>query len=155
MNFNAVIGTIGVGIILIAYFLNNFSFIKRNGNLYFVLNIVGASIACYTSVCIDYIPFVILEGTWALISIMVYAFVIHARFVPSLRGKWVFNLMSMFAFMSILFTYYGVNFHLVGLHSYASGEAKSLSWIWYSLVAITLIGLVTYPNYRKHYKKKK
>jgi ABC-type transport system involved in cytochrome c biogenesis permease subunit len=52
------------------------------------------------------------KETWALISIMVYAFVIHSRFVPALRGKWMFNLMSMFAFVAILFTYYGVNFHL-------------------------------------------
>ncbi|WP_369615910.1 cytochrome c biogenesis protein CcsA [Flavobacterium sp. CFS9] len=95
------------------------------------------------------------KETWALISIMVYAFVIHARFVPALRGKWIFNLMSMFAFVSILFTYYGVNFHLVGLHSYATGEAHSLSWIWYSLGTITLIGAITYPKYRKHYKSKK
>ncbi|MCC9065255.1 cytochrome c biogenesis protein CcsA [Flavobacterium piscisymbiosum] len=95
------------------------------------------------------------KETWALISIMVYAFVIHARFVPALRGQWFFNLMSMFAFVSILFTYYGVNFHLVGLHSYASGEAHSLSWIWYSLGTIALIGIVTYPKYRKYYKKKK
>ena len=93
------------------------------------------------------------KETWALISIMVYAFVIHARFVPSLRGKWVFNLMSLFAFLSILFTYYGVNFHLVGLHSYASGEAKSFNWIWYSLGAFSLIGLLTYPKYKKYYKK--
>lgn len=93
------------------------------------------------------------KETWALISIMVYAFVIHARFVPSLRGKWVFNLMSMFAFVSILFTYYGVNFHLVGLHSYASGEAKSLDWIWYSLGTIALFGAISYPKYRKYYKK--
>jgi cytochrome c-type biogenesis protein CcsB len=93
------------------------------------------------------------KETWALISIMVYAFVIHARFVPSLRGKWIFNLMSMFAFISILFTYYGVNFHLVGLHSYASGEAHSLSWIWYSIGVITLFGAVSYPKYKKYYKK--
>ena len=93
------------------------------------------------------------KETWALISIMIYAFVIHARFVPSLRGKWIFNLMSMFAFISILFTYYGVNFHLVGLHSYASGEAHSLSWIWYSLGTISFIGAITYPKYRKYYKK--
>jgi len=93
------------------------------------------------------------KETWALISIMVYAFVIHARFVPSLRGKWVFNLMSMFAFISILFTYYGVNFHLVGLHSYASGEAHSLNWIWYSLGVITLFGAISYPKYKKYYKK--
>ena len=93
------------------------------------------------------------KETWALISIMVYAFVIHSRFVPALRGKWVFNLMSIFAFVSILFTYFGVNFHLVGLHSYASGEAKSLSWIWQSLLAITILGAITYPKYRKYYKK--
>lgn len=93
------------------------------------------------------------KETWALISIMVYAFVIHARFVPALRNKWLFNLMAMYAFVSILFTYYGVNFHLVGLHSYASGEAKSLSWIWLTLGGITLIGALAYPKYRKHYKK--
>jgi cytochrome c-type biogenesis protein CcsB len=93
------------------------------------------------------------KETWALISIFVYAFVIHARFVPALRGKWIFNLMSMFAFVSILFTYYGVNFHLVGLHSYASGEAKSLSWIWEIFGGITLLGAITYPKYRKYYKK--
>ncbi len=94
------------------------------------------------------------KETWALISIMVYAFVIHSRFVPALRGKWVFNLMSIFAFLSILFTYFGVNFHLVGLHSYASGEAKSLSWIWQSLLAISFLGAITYPKARKYYMKK-
>jgi cytochrome c-type biogenesis protein CcsB len=93
------------------------------------------------------------KETWALISIMVYAFVIHARFVPALRGKWIYNLMSVAAFLSILFTYFGVNFHLVGLHSYASGEAHSLNWIWYSLVAIAVIGALTYPKSKKYYKK--
>jgi hypothetical protein len=53
----------------------------------------------------------------------------------------------MFAFVAILFTYYGV-FHLVGLHSYASGEAHSLSWIWYSLGTISVIGAITYPKYK-------
>jgi cytochrome c-type biogenesis protein CcsB len=93
------------------------------------------------------------KETWALISIMVYAFVIHARFVPALRGKWIFNIMSMFAFISILFTYYGVNFHLSGLHSYASGEASSLSWIWQSAGSISFLGLVSYFNYRIYFKK--
>jgi cytochrome c-type biogenesis protein CcsB len=93
------------------------------------------------------------KETWALISIMVYAFVIHARFVPALRGKWIYNLMSVTAFLSILFTYFGVNFHLVGLHSYASGEAHSLNWIWYSLGSIAVIGAITYPKARKYYKK--
>ena len=91
------------------------------------------------------------KETWALISIMVYAFVIHSRYVPALRGKWIFSLFSVAAFLSILFTYFGVNFHLVGLHSYASGEAHSLNWIWYSLVAIILLGAITYPKAKKFY----
>lgn len=70
MSYNDIIGSIGVLIILIAYFLNNFSIIKQNGNLYFFLNIIGASIACYTSYLINYIPFVILEGSWAIISVI-------------------------------------------------------------------------------------
>lgn len=94
------------------------------------------------------------KETWALISIMIYAFVIHMRFVPSMRNKFLFNLVSMYAFLSILFTYYGVNFHLVGLHSYASGEAKSLGWIWYSIAAISVVGILAYPKYRKYYRKK-
>ena len=70
MSYNDIIGSIGVLIILIAYFLNNFSIIKQNGNLYFFLNIIGASIACYTSYLINYIPFIILEGSWAIISVI-------------------------------------------------------------------------------------
>jgi uncharacterized membrane protein YebE (DUF533 family) len=39
------------------------------------------------------------------------------------------------------------------LHSYASGEAKSLSWIWMTLGGMTAIGALAYPKYRKYYKK--
>ncbi len=70
MNSNDFIGTIGVGIILIAYFLNMFSLIPNNGKLFYLLNIIGASIACFASYLIDYIPFVILEATWAIVSVI-------------------------------------------------------------------------------------
>jgi hypothetical protein len=70
MNTNDIIGTIGVGLILIAYFLNIFSLIKKDGVLFFVLNIIGASIACYASVLISFWPFIILEGTWAIVSVI-------------------------------------------------------------------------------------
>jgi len=69
MNSNDIIGAIGVGIILLAYFLNIFSLIKKEGSLYFILNIIGASIACYASYLIDYVPFIILEATWAIVSV--------------------------------------------------------------------------------------
>ncbi|MEC4003385.1 hypothetical protein OX283_001845 [Flavobacterium sp. SUN052] len=70
MNFKDLIGTIGVGIILIAYFLNMFSIIKKDGILYLILNIIGAGIACFASVLIHYMPFIILEGAWVLVSII-------------------------------------------------------------------------------------
>jgi hypothetical protein len=70
MNSNDLIGTIGVGIILLAYFLNMFSLILNNGKLFYLLDIIGASIACFASYLIKYIPFIILEGTWALVSVV-------------------------------------------------------------------------------------
>lgn len=96
------------------------------------------------------------KETWALISIMIYAFVIHARLVPGLRGRWTFNVMALFAYASIMMTYFGVNFYLSGLHSYASGDAPATPTFvyWITLFAILLSGAAYIP-YKKHYKKKK
>jgi ABC-type transport system involved in cytochrome c biogenesis permease subunit len=93
------------------------------------------------------------KETWALISIMVYAFVIHARFVPALRGRWIYNVMSVLAFASILMTYFGVNFHLSGLHSYASGEKQNVTYYFIILAIVLVIAAVAYPSYRKHLKR--
>jgi hypothetical protein len=69
MIYNDIIGTIGVGLILFAYFLNIFSYFEKDRKLYFLLNIIGATLACYASLLINYFPFVILEGTWAVVSV--------------------------------------------------------------------------------------
>lgn len=68
MNLNDLIGTIGVGLILLAYFLNMFSLIKKDGTLYFIINILGAGIACLAAVLIDFMPFILLEAAWVLVS---------------------------------------------------------------------------------------
>jgi cytochrome c-type biogenesis protein CcsB len=93
------------------------------------------------------------KETWALISIMIYAFVIHARFVPALRGLWIYNLMSVVAFYSIMMTYFGVNFYLTGLHSYASGD-KVVTPVefYYSLVCLTILATFAYLKYKKFLK---
>ena len=70
MSYNDVVGTIGVGIILAAYVMTIFSFIKKDGVLFYVMNIIGASLACYASILINYLPFIILEATWAMVSIL-------------------------------------------------------------------------------------
>jgi cytochrome c-type biogenesis protein CcsB len=95
------------------------------------------------------------KETWALISIMVYAFVIHMRLVPGLRSRWFFNLMAVVSFASILMTYFGVNFYLAGLHSYASGDKViTPTFIYYSVAAVAVLGAVSYWRFQKFYAKK-
>ncbi|MDR8389953.1 cytochrome c biogenesis protein CcsA [Aliifodinibius sp. S!AR15-10] len=94
------------------------------------------------------------KETWALISIIVYAFVIHMRIVPALKGKWLFSLMSVLAYYSILMTYFGVNFYLTGLHSYASGDKiVTPNFIYYSIAAIALLASFAYLKDRKYLRK--
>ena len=95
------------------------------------------------------------KETWALISIMIYAFVIHIRLVPGLRSRWLFNVLSLFAYASIMMTYFGVNFYLVGLHSYASGDVPvTPRFVWYIVAAAVLLSFFGYLGYRKYYTKK-
>ncbi len=96
------------------------------------------------------------KETWALISIMIYAFVIHARFVPSLKGKWTFNVFAVFSFTSVLMTYLGVNHLLSGLHSYAAGEKAAIpNQIWASLAVATVVSIIAYFRYKKYYGDEK
>jgi|TARA_B110000879_G_scaffold92612_1_gene126789 cytochrome c-type biogenesis protein CcsB len=93
------------------------------------------------------------KETWALISILIYAFVLHMRLVPGLRGKWIFNLMTILAFSSIMMTYFGVNFYLSGLHSYASGDKViTPDFVYYSLAFVLILGFLSYFKYKKHFK---
>ncbi|GGI57690.1 cytochrome c biogenesis protein CcsA [Winogradskyella haliclonae] len=92
------------------------------------------------------------KETWALISIMFYAFVIHMRLVPGLRSKWLYNLLSVLTFASILMTYFGVNFYLSGLHAYASGDQIiSFQFIAITLGIITIVAFFAYKKYKQHY----
>ncbi|KAB7530548.1 cytochrome C biogenesis protein [Flagellimonas olearia] len=94
------------------------------------------------------------KETWALISIMIYAFVLHMRLVPGLRGKWIYNFASILAFASIMMTYFGVNFYLVGLHSYASGDQViTPTFIWYTVLGVFILGGVSLWRYKVHYAK--
>ena len=94
------------------------------------------------------------KETWALISIMIYAFVIHMRLIPGLRGRWTFNFASVVAYASIMMTYFGVNFYLAGLHSYASGDVPvTPNFVWYFTAFVFVLGIAAYFRYRKYYKK--
>jgi len=64
------IGYFGVGLILLAYFLNLFNKLDNDSQLYIWINLIGAGLAFVSSVLIKSIPFMILEGTWALVSVV-------------------------------------------------------------------------------------
>jgi hypothetical protein len=70
MSYTDIISTIGVSLILLAFFLNTFKYMADTSKLYFVLNIVGGAFACYGSVLLNSLPFIILEGTWSLVAIV-------------------------------------------------------------------------------------
>ena len=94
------------------------------------------------------------KETWALISIMIYAFVLHLRLVPGLRGKFTFNLLSVAAFASILMTYFGVNFYLSGLHSYASGDtAITPTFVYYAVAIVSVLAIFAFIQNKKHNKQ--
>lgn len=95
------------------------------------------------------------KETWALISIMVYAFIIHMRLVPGLRGRWIFNFMTVIGFLSIMMTYFGVNYYLVGLHSYGSSGSAAITpdYVKYIVMAIFVFGAISYWRYRVNYTK--
>ena len=61
------------------------------------------------------------KETWSLITWFVYAITLHARYTRGWSGKRI-AFLAIFGFISVLFTYYGVNFLLSGLHSYGSGS---------------------------------
>lgn len=92
------------------------------------------------------------KETWSLISMIVYALVIHSKMIPKLRGEFIFSLLSFLSFFFILMTYFGVNFYIAqGLHSYGQGTAEGYGWIniifagmgaWFGVVIFTLIGTI-------------
>ncbi|RQP09870.1 MAG: c-type cytochrome biogenesis protein CcsB, partial [Chryseobacterium sp.] len=91
------------------------------------------------------------KETWAFISIIVYAFVIHMRLVPGLRGRYTYHVVTMFAFCSMVMTYFGVNYYLSGLHSYAAGDPIPVpAWVYIGLATMTTLSIVSWLRYKKH-----
>ena len=88
------------------------------------------------------------KETWTLITILVYAVVLHLKYTK-LYTPFNFLLLSMFAYLSVLMTYFGVNFLLTGLHSYASGEFQLPGWVYVALSGLGLISLTASRNRKK------
>jgi cytochrome c-type biogenesis protein CcsB len=88
------------------------------------------------------------KETWALITIVVYSIVTHLHLVKKWQSEWTFNLLSVFAFSSVLMTFLGVNYFLSGMHSY--GQTNSNMGVFlYIAVAFVALGILAAVSRRK------
>ena len=87
------------------------------------------------------------KETWAYISILVYTFILHVRLVPRMYSHYLFAVLSLLGFASILMTYFGVNFYLAGMHSYATGDPVPIPlWVYVCSFVVALLILVSFKN---------
>ena len=85
------------------------------------------------------------KETWSLITMIVYSFVIHSRMISGLKGFFSFNLQALFGFSSVLMTYFGVNYYLSGLHSYAGGDPVPVpNFVYVSVLLLVSLSLFAY-----------
>jgi len=90
------------------------------------------------------------KETWSLITIIVYTLVTHSRMIPGLKNIYAFNLLSLFAFSSVLMTYFGVNYYLSGLHSYAGGDSVPVPvFVYIAVVVLVLLSVASWLRYKR------
>lgn len=90
------------------------------------------------------------KETWSLITIIIYSLVVHSRLIPGMKDVFTFNLISMFAFSSVMMTYFGVNYYLSGLHSYAGGDPVPVpSFVYITVIALAILSFTAYSKYSK------
>lgn len=87
------------------------------------------------------------KETWAYVSIVVYAIVVHMRFVKVLNTPFAHSVATVLAFSSILMTYFGVNFYLSGMHSYATGDPVPVpTWVYYTVAMVFITIALAYQK---------
>ena len=90
------------------------------------------------------------KEVWSLISMMVFVLVLHMRIVPGLRGQFAFNFAALFSIATLIMTFFGVNFYLSGMHSYATGDPVPIpSWVYPTIAFFVILSLVSYIRYKK------
>lgn len=93
------------------------------------------------------------KETWALISILIYAVVAHLRYVPKMYTDFRYAVILVVSYSSILMTFFGVNFYLSGLHSYAKGDPVPIpTWVYYAIATVIIMIIVASLKRQKFIK---
>ncbi len=94
------------------------------------------------------------KEVWSLISMMVFVLVLHMRIVPGLRGKFAFNAASLWSISTLIMTFFGVNYYLSGMHSYAAGDPIPIPfWVPLTVVIFIVFTFISYCRYKMFEKK--
>lgn len=90
------------------------------------------------------------KETWALVTVLIYAFVAHMGYVPGLKTDFSFSFASLVSLSSVIMTYFGVNYYLSGLHSYAAGDPVPVpSFVYYTVAIVTIVSIAAYFSERR------
>ena len=81
------------------------------------------------------------KETWALVSIVIYSAILHLRNVPKANNQFVLSSLALIGLSTIIMTFFGVNYYLSGMHSYAQGTPPPIPSFVY-LIVIGVLGLV-------------
>ena len=85
------------------------------------------------------------KETWSLVTILVYSAVTHMRFIRGVDGPWTMATASFLSLSAVIMTYFGVNYFLVGLHSYAAGDATKVpTWVIYAVIGALVLVLASW-----------
>ena len=87
------------------------------------------------------------KETWAAVTILIYASVLHMRFLPALKSTFAYNVASAWSYSTVLMTYFGVNYYLSGLHSYAAGDPVPIPmWVYYGIAGLFVLTIAAARN---------
>ncbi len=93
------------------------------------------------------------KETWALVTVLVYTFIAHMGYTPGLKTDYNFALFTLVGFSSVIMTYFGVNYYLSGLHSYAAGDPVPIpTFVYYTVAIILGVAVWAYLNERRYMK---
>ncbi len=87
------------------------------------------------------------KETWALVTVLVYSFIAHMRFIPGFKGNFAYSFAALIGFSSVMMTYFGVNYYLSGLHSYAKGDPVPVpTYVYYTVAIVAILSVLAYLN---------
>jgi len=93
------------------------------------------------------------KETWALVSIITYTAILHLRNVPAANNQFVLSSLAVLGFSTILMTFFGVNYYLSGMHSYAQGSPPAVPTAVYFVIAtIIVLIILAYKAFKKEKK---